>query len=179
MRAWMRGVMGLAALAAAPVQAGCWSIEDASAARIRDLQSMLMVAALRCQAAHFDISGDYNGFVSDNRTAIIAANDALKRHFIRQAGAVEGQAAYDRFTTRLANAYGAARSTAGDCAMAGVIARDARMMANDRAGLLLVADHAGLNTMVEGGVCQPVEMAAAVRPVMVASAAGAISGPRE
>ncbi|MEH3108296.1 MAG: hypothetical protein PGN09_13785 [Sphingomonas fennica] len=181
MRRWVQGVMAAAALAAVPVQAqaACWGAEDAASARVRDLQSMLMVAALRCQAAGFDISGDYNGFVNDNRGAIVAANDALKRRFIRLEGAVAGQAAYDRFTTRLANAYGAGRSTAADCATAGVIARDARMMANDRAGLLLVADHAGLVTDVEGGACQPVTIAAATPAAPVLLAAAGLSGPRE
>jgi len=37
----------VAALVTAPMQAACWNADEASAAGVRELQSMLMVAALR------------------------------------------------------------------------------------------------------------------------------------
>ena len=65
----MNKVMKAAALAAAgmmacaplPAQAaGCWAASDVAAAKVRDLQTMLMVATLRCRAGGIDVS-DYIG----------------------------------------------------------------------------------------------------------------------
>src|SRR3569832_1686497 len=100
----------VAAVVTAPIQAACWNADEASAAGVRELQSMLMVAALRCQVAGHPMMDDYNQFVQANRTTIGAMNDRLKAHFIRTFGAVGGQRAYDSFTTSMANGFGAASS---------------------------------------------------------------------
>ncbi|ATE63402.1 hypothetical protein CMV14_02465 [Rhizorhabdus dicambivorans] len=144
----------MAALSAmSPAYAGCWSAEHASAARIRDLQTYLMVETLRCQAMGFNISTDYNAFVRGNRAAIGAANDRLKAFFVSSAGPVRGQNAYDRFTTSLANAYGADRTSQDSCYEAASTAREATMMANDREGLEMIADRQGLDPVLPGGRC--------------------------
>lgn len=156
----MKKIMLLAAataiLAASPVQAGCWAAQDASAARIRDLQTRLMVAALRCRLGDQNLLADYNEFVRINRTAIQSANDRLKARFHREHGAVEGQRNYDRFTTALANAYGSGQG--GSCGDEAVLAREAAMQAGSFEGLLLVADRSGAAPSLPGGAC-PVVMA--------------------
>ena len=48
--------IGLALPAPAAAQVPCWSEADVDAAKIRDLQSRLMVATLRCQAAGVDVT---------------------------------------------------------------------------------------------------------------------------
>jgi hypothetical protein len=58
------------------------------------------------------------------RGAIVAANDRLKAHFMT-AGPVAGQRDYDRYTTALANAYGAAETGPESCAEASSLAADA------------------------------------------------------
>jgi hypothetical protein len=160
----MRGLMG-AALAAivvvAPVQAACWQADHVSAARVRDLQTFLMVETLRCQAVGFDISADYNTFVRGNRTALGAVNDRLKGFFIKASGPVYGQSAYDKFTTTLANSYGAARTNADTCEHARAIAHEASLMDNSFEGLLLIADRQGLAPALPGGRCGETTMAVA------------------
>ncbi|MET0271111.1 MAG: hypothetical protein ABW173_11860 [Sphingomonas sp.] len=111
-------LIGLAA--ATPAAAGCWTAPEREAAQIRELQTMLMVAALRCHAVGIEITGDYNGFVRASRPAIEAANLRIKTHFAADGGT---QADYDRFTTALANAYGDAQTDAATCAEAVEIAR--------------------------------------------------------
>ena len=144
----------MAALSAmSPANAGCWSAEHASAARIRDLQTYLMVETLRCQAMGFNISTDYNAFVRGNRSAIGVANDRLKAFFVASAGPVRGQSAYDRFTTSLANAYGADRTSEDSCYEASSVAREGAMMANDGEGLEMIADRQGLDPVLPGGRC--------------------------
>lgn len=136
-----------------PANAGCWSAEPASAAQVRDLQTFLMVETLRCQAVGFDIATEYNGFVNANRTAIGHANDQLKAFFIGSAGPVYGQTAYDRFTTALANSYGAGRTNADSCEAARSVATEAALMANSHEGLAMLADRQGLDPILPGGRC--------------------------
>lgn len=145
--------------AAAPADAGCWSAEHASAARVRNLQTFLMVETLRCQAMGFNISADYNAFVRGNRAAISTANDRIKAFFITASGPVYGQTAYDRFTTSLANAYGAARTSADSCAAARSVAAEGALIDNSHEGLAMIAARQGLDPVLPGGRCGQETMA--------------------
>lgn len=152
----VKSMMALAAagaLLAAPVQAACWNADEASAATVRELQSMLMVAALRCQVSGNGMMEDYNGFVTANRATIGAMNDRLKKHFIRSLGPVAGQRAYDSFTTSMANGYGAAASGGEACGAAASLAREATMMAGSTEGLVLLADRQGVVARLPEGTC--------------------------
>ncbi len=133
--------------------AGCWSPEHTNAARVRNLQTFLMVETLRCQAMGYNIAADYNAFVRANRTAIGLANDRLKSFFIRSAGPVYGQTHYDRFTTSLANAFGGDLTNADTCDEARSIAAEGAMMENSLDGLYMIADRQGLEPMLPGGRC--------------------------
>lgn len=160
----MRKILCAAAAAAsvlAPAaNAACWTAEPANAARVRDLQSFLMVETLRCSAIGYNISAHYNAFVRGNRAALGAANDRLKSFFIRSAGPVYGQTDYDRFTTRLANNYGASPTDADTCDHARSVAEEAAQMDNDAEGLMMIADRQGLDPALPGGLCARNEIAA-------------------
>jgi len=143
-----------AALISAPIQAVCWKSDEASAAGVRELQSMLMVAALRCQVSGHPMMGDYNDFVQSNRGAISAMNDRLKAHFIHSFGPVGGQRAYDSFTTSMANGYGAAASGADVCGDADSLAREGAALHGSVEGLMLLAERQGLVAKLPEGLCQ-------------------------
>lgn len=145
-----------AAVVTAPIQAACWKADEASAAGVRELQSMLMVAALRCQVAGHPMMDDYNDFVQANRATIGAMNDRLKAHFIRTFGAVGGQRAYDSFTTSMANGYGAAATGADVCADADSLAREGTGMSGSVEGLELLAERQGLVAKLPEGLCEGV-----------------------
>lgn len=145
-----------AAVVAAPIQAACWQSDEASAAGVRELQSMLMVAALRCQVSGYPMMNDYNAFVQANRVAIGAMNDRIKAHFIRALGPVGGQRAYDSFTTSMANGYGAAPSGAEVCGDADSLAREAASLNGSVEGLMLLADRQGLVAKLPEGLCEGV-----------------------
>lgn len=136
----------------------CWSAQEISAAKVRDLQTMLMVAGLRCRTSGIDVLAGYNRFVVINRSAIIEANSRLKLHFSSAYGAVEGQRSYDRFTTALANAYGAGGSGAGDCNDMADLAEDAAAARGSMAALLSLADKRGIRPDTPSRRCS-VEMA--------------------
>jgi len=146
----------VAAVVTAPIQAACWKADEASAAGVRELQSMLMVAALRCQVAGHPMMDDYNQFVQANRATIGAMNERIKAHFIRTFGAVGGQRAYDSFTTSMANGYGAASSGADVCADADSLAREGAGMSGSLEGLQLLAERQGLVAKLPEGLCEGV-----------------------
>jgi len=146
----------LAAVVTAPIEAACWKADEASAAGVRELQSMLMVAALRCQVAGHPMMDDYNQFVQANRATIGAMNERLKAHFVRTFGAVGGQRAYDSFTTSMANGYGAASSGSDVCADADSLAREGAGMAGSLEGLELLAERQGLVAKLPEGLCEGV-----------------------
>jgi len=153
MRKLLCAAVAAASAFAPAANAACWTAEPADAARVRDLQSFLMVETLRCSAIGFNISSHYNAFVRGNRAALGTANDRLKSFFIRSAGPVYGQTAYDRFTTRLANTYGASPTDADTCDHARSVAAEAAQMDNDMEGLMMIADRQGLEPDLPGGLC--------------------------
>jgi hypothetical protein len=146
-----KGVGILCALAATaasvPANAGCWAEAEASAAQVRELQTLLMVSTLRCAAAGINIAPEYNRFVASARVPLQDANATIKRHF----SGGEDDSGYDRFTTTLANHYGAGATTAGTCAEAAALSQE--VAANPQA----LADMARRRISAQalpGGFCQ-------------------------
>ena len=77
-----RGLFASAALllcVSMPAQAamGCWNDNQVAAAKVRDLQSRLMVATLRCQAMGVNVADAYNRFIAANRATIQGANGVI------------------------------------------------------------------------------------------------------
>ncbi len=121
-------------------QAACWSPRAAEAAEVRDLDTMLMVASLRCRISGRNFIPDYNSFVRNSRPALSAANDMLRAQFASSGGLD----AYDRYVTSLANTHGGGSATL-DC-------RDMENLldeAKDQGGA--VATLAKLARSVDGG----------------------------
>lgn len=93
---------GIASLVAAPVSAGaCWEAEEYEAARTRDLQTVLMVSALKCGRSMPDMPAAYNRWVGRAKESLMDGEKKLLAHFVREGD----RAKYDKFTTALANKY--------------------------------------------------------------------------
>jgi hypothetical protein len=105
---------------ATPSAAQCWASNTVKAAKVRDLQTVLMVGALQCRTGEHDVLGHYNTFVKTHRVAISAHNDVLKSHF-KRAGNVRD---YDRFTTALANGRSADTVDPDFCRQTAALARE-------------------------------------------------------
>jgi hypothetical protein len=112
-----------------------WNQADRSAATIREFQTRLMVAALRCRAAGINVLASYNQFIAADRAEITAANDRLKAHFA-SINSVTGDRDYDRYTTSLANNFAGEQWSPQSCGAAERLAREA---AQSRGNLLAVA----------------------------------------
>lgn len=114
---------------------------------------MLMVAALQCDSWRNPSRSRYNTFVMTHRPALNSHNDVLKLHFIRTHGFANGQAAYDRFTTTLANsdAHDAAAMAADYCETAATFVRLATEA--HPAALAELADELGSRPVGVGREC--------------------------
>jgi hypothetical protein len=139
---------------AAPAQAAtsCWNENAADAARVRDLQSRLMVTTLRCRAMGIDILQAYNEFVRANRPTIQQANATILAQFANGHGS-EAQLHYDRFATSLANAYGADATDGEVCAQAAGLAAEAVAAQGDMRRLVEIEQRLGAAPELPGGLC--------------------------
>ena len=157
----MLAVAALAAVIGQPANAamGCWTANEASALRLKDMQSRLMVATLRCNAMGFKNSAAYNEFILANRAALGEANRSVKARFTAAFGK-SWQREYDRFNTSLANAYGAAPTDAAICAETARLAREAKAAGGRTDRLLLIADRLGAAPVPPGGRCSSANYAA-------------------
>lgn len=152
-------VIALAATAviAAPARASCWKADHVAAAKVRDMETMLMVSALRCRGGDATFISRYNRFVIQSRPALQQVNAKLRMHFADEVGAGRAAIAYDGYVTRIANRYGA--GAAGlNCQDLSDITDAAISETPSFAALAALAERAGVQPLLEGGSC-PVEYA--------------------
>ena len=131
---------------------GCWNETQVAAAKVRDLQSRLMVASLRCAAMGVDVTPAYNRFVVANRETIQGANRIILAQF-RAGHADEAQLHYDRFATLLANLYGDDATDREVCAETALVADEAAAAAGDVQRLVALEDRLGPPPALPGGQC--------------------------
>jgi hypothetical protein len=126
-------------------QAACWNETAFEAAQVRNLETMLMVASLRCRISGDDFLGSYNSFVRGSRPTLSAMNERLRTHF----GDLNS---YDRYVTSVANRYGG--GAAGlDCADMARILKSARAANGSANELVKIARLAGIKANTPGGRC--------------------------
>lgn len=155
MRESIRGaVVAIAAacvIVAAPAQANCWKADAVAAAKVRDMETMLMVSALRCRASG-DLLARYNAFVVQSRGPLTEVNDTLRGHFAESVGKSGALDAYDNFVTAIANRYGA--GAAGlSCADMDAIADAALAEGTSFAALADLAQRAGVVPVLNEAAC--------------------------
>lgn len=139
-------------------QAACWDANSVNAAKVRDMETMLMVASLRCR-----LKGDpqmlvsYNEFIRSSRPALTQVNDTLRAHFANEGGLN----AYDRYVTSIANRYGGGAEGLTCEDMSSILAA-ARAEGGSLAGLTRLATAAKVEPVLNGGRCE-VSIAAVAR----------------
>lgn len=120
----------LGSIAAPAAAASCWTRTDVAAAKVREMQTKLVVAVLQCRGSGIDILASYNRFLRNGRSALRSANEHLKAHFMAE-GKIVGQREYDRYTTALANAYGGGETSLASCAETSALVAEAAMAKSD------------------------------------------------
>jgi hypothetical protein len=105
-------------LAAKPPVDTCWMQAEREAYELRALQSLLMVASLKCNImGETGVADGYNRFVTASQGLLSKSASVLMLRFKRLGG---GSAAsqMDDFTTELANGFSATAMGANACAKA-------------------------------------------------------------
>lgn len=138
----------LAAVSVTSAQAACWNDEAVSAAKVRDLETMLMVSALRCRASDNAMLKQYNRFVVSSRAALASVNQTLRTHFASSGGLN----AYDRYVTSIANRYGAGAEGLSCNDMTSILSA-AEAERGSLAGLARLATDAGVEPRLSGERC--------------------------
>ena len=134
-------------------QAACWSPIEVEAATLRELQSRLMVASLRCAKSNHDVLPHYNAFVRSKRHLLISGNDILKAYFGKHNSRNAAVRAYDSFAVSLANRYGAGSGDLSECESMNKLAFSAASSEPSHAALVRIARENGLEPILPGGRC--------------------------
>jgi hypothetical protein len=118
-------------LAPAAAQAQtCWSGPSLEAVKLRQLDVMLMVSALRCRTGADNFQADYERFLDHNRTRLSAANNVILSSLSVKMGRAAAFNELDKMSVSIANHYG----QAGD-----MTCRDLRQVASDLADTSVAA----------------------------------------
>ena len=152
-------VMAGAGIAAAPAHATCWANEDVNAAKVRDLQTGLQIAATLCQDAGFGGVSDYRSFANAGRRALATADKRLKTRFMTLYGVEGGRHHYDGFIAILERDYAGQPMAAESCAAMAAVTREGARVGNQVSGLVAIADRIGVVPRLPEAQC-PVTLAA-------------------
>jgi hypothetical protein len=150
------------ALAAGTAQAStnaCWNPVEEAAAKVRNLQTRLMVATLQCQLVGSDITPSYNNFVRANRQTLQGASTMLRKRL--------GERAYDTFVTFIANVSAGTAMDAAQCAVAAEVAGSGEGAGGDVQKLVALEEQLNAPIDLPGGAC-PVTFTLAAAPVAAA-----------
>lgn len=148
----LAGVMGTVALAGT-AQAACWTPAAVDAAHVRDLQSRLMVAALRCAKSNHDVLPHYNRFVLDKKPLLKLGNGVLRGHFAKGRSKKQAMRQYDRYAVSLANKYGAGSGDLSGCHGMKKLANAAADSDGNLSSLVKISQFHGLSPTLPGGRC--------------------------
>ncbi|HYD06325.1 MAG TPA: hypothetical protein VEC60_11400 [Reyranella sp.] len=169
MRKFAAAATALAAstmVASAPAQAqACWNANAVNAAKVRNLDIMLMVTALRCRMGPDNFQPDYYKFSAAHQAELNVANGVIRAQFAG-GGPKAANRALDKMSVVIANGYGTGHPNLG--------CKELRRITRDLAGsrvpgnLLAAADALVVDPVVPGRACgnplaPPTRVAAARR----------------
>jgi hypothetical protein len=107
LRASLLALGAAASFAVAPVaQAACFTEAALAPAKLRYLDVMLMVSALRCRTGADNFQEAYYDFLTAHRAELGRANHALLADFAARMGPARAPAEMDRTSVIIANHYG-------------------------------------------------------------------------
>ena len=125
-------------LVATPAHA-CWTNAEQDAARIANMNQMLMVSALRCRFGNDNFLSDYNRFVRQNNDVLASQHNIIKARYARTMGQKAAFAELDRFMIALSNYYGGGHGDP-DCAKLEKLSGELSRGRQDVKTLALIAD---------------------------------------
>ncbi|MBL0925140.1 MAG: S-adenosyl-L-homocysteine hydrolase [Sphingomonadaceae bacterium] len=149
---WKAALVAVAAsMSIQPVQA-CWTNAAQDAAKIKHLNTMLMVTALRCRNTSDNFLPQYNRFVAKHNGLIGSQNAALRNHLAQTYGARGAEGALDRMSIGYANSYGNGHKTM-DCRQLKELATKLSSEAHGVVTMAAAADFAVTGQSWSGTTC--------------------------
>lgn len=130
-------VLGIS-LVATPAQA-CWTNAEQDAARIANMNQMLMVSALRCRFGNDNFLSHYNRFIRNNNDVLATQHAIIKGRYARTMGEKAAFAELDRFIIALSNYYGGGHGDP-DCAQLEKLSAELSEGRRDVKTLAMIAD---------------------------------------
>ncbi len=106
MAASLAGVLAGGTASAASAAPSCWSAEMERAARLRQLDVMLMVGSLRCRSTAQDYRAAYDRFLLRHRPVLGRANLRMLSEMRLKLGFAGAAESLDKASVRMANRYG-------------------------------------------------------------------------
>ena len=125
-------------LVATPARA-CWTNTEQDAARIANMNQMLMVSALRCRFGNDNFLSDYNRFIRTNNDVLATQHAIIKGRYARSMGEKAAFAELDRFIIALSNYYGGGHGDP-DCAKLEKLSAELSRGRQDVKTLAMIAD---------------------------------------
>ena len=141
----------LVSVSVQPAQA-CWSNAAQAAAKIKHLNTMLMVTALRCRKTPDNFLPQYIQFVVRHNSLIGAQNAELRNHLSATYGVRGAEGALDRMSIGYANSYGTGHK-AMDCRQLRELAAKLAIEPHGVATMAAVADATVTAQSWNGAVC--------------------------
>lgn len=142
----MKSITGVAVSAllavASPAHAECMTDAAYQSVQIRDVETMLMVATLRCRLVGVDFAGAYNQFVRDKKVVLNTASSDMRNLFIKNYGSARAEGAYDDYMTKVANGFGGGNDGL-NCQDYAAIVQAASTTASTREGVVSLANSVG------------------------------------
>jgi hypothetical protein len=139
------------AMSVQPAQA-CWTNAAQDAAKIKHLNTMLMVTALRCRNTADNFLPQYNRFVVKHNALIGSQNNVLKSHLAATHGAGGALNALDRMSIGYANSYGNGHKVMG-CSELKALASKLASESHGVVTMAVAADFAVTGQSWSGATC--------------------------
>ena len=104
--ALVAGALAIGLAAPAMAAPACWSVDLVRAAKLRQLDVMLMVGSLRCRGTAQDYRAAYDRFLLRHRPMLGKVNQSILGEMRQRLGPVGALDALDQASVRMANHYG-------------------------------------------------------------------------
>jgi hypothetical protein len=130
----------------------CWTNAEGDAAKVANLNMMMMVSALRCRNGQDNFLNEYNRFVRSNNAVLGAQNAIMKGRFARINGVKAAEGAMDKYVITLANHYGSGHESMG-CAELKNLAGNLSQKSHTVDSLLVFAANSIEQLPLPGGKC--------------------------
>ena len=133
----LAAAVAMAAMASPAAASPCWGPALLGAARISELNTLLMTSNLRCKRTGVNFSDSYEKVLRTHVAAFRAAEARLRAHFgIDHSDSSDD---YDSYVVSIANFYGGGRADPATCSQLGAIATTLGNAAGDAELLATIA----------------------------------------